>query len=348
MKLADFDFDLPPDLIAQTPVPERDQSRLMVVERKTSRILHDTFANLGKYLSDHPLMVFNDTKVFPAKLSGVHKDTEKEIEILLVREIEPNQWEALIKGLGRMKPGAQFVFAEGAITATLKGRNEQFGILSLDCRGPLKEILDKAAKMPLPPYIDRNKTNAGELDALDRSRYQTVFAAREGAIAAPTAGLHFTRELLDRISADKADLAYLTLHVGVGTFMPVRTEEVENHKMHAEHYFIAKETWNTVRAAKNRGQTILAVGTTVTRVLESLGFDSPASGDISGWTNKFLIPGAKFKSVNHLLTNFHLPRSTLFMLVCAFSDLGLMQKAYQQAIENRYRFFSYGDAMLIL
>lgn len=348
MKLADFDFELPPDLIAQIPVPQRDQSRLMVVERSSARILHDRFSNLGDYLADHPLMVFNDTRVFPARLSGIFKDTGKEIEILLVRETEPDVWEALFKGLGRMPSGIQMIFAEGAITATLNGRSGQFGILSLDCRGSLREILDKTAKMPLPPYIDRSKTNDEELDRLDRDRYQTVFAAREGAIAAPTAGLHFTRELLDTIQRDKADLAYLTLHVGAGTFLPVRSETVENHKMHAEHYFVTKETWNKVQEAKTEGQAILAVGTTVTRVLESLSFDSPASGDISGWTDKFLLPGAKFKSVNHLLTNFHLPRSTLFMLVCAFSDRNLMLKAYQQAVEKRYRFFSYGDAMLIL
>ena len=348
MKLSDYDFDLPQELIAQTPVKRRDQSRLMVVERKTSRITHDVFANICEYLSDHPLMVFNDTRVIPAKLPGVRKDTGKYVEMILVRETKPSIWEALLKGLGKIKPGTEFSFCGGDIIAILQGREDDRALLKFIYQGELGPILEKSARMPLPPYIRRNKHDNFELQEMDRKRYQTVYAANEGAIAAPTAGLHFTPELMDEIRLGKADLAFLTLHVGVGTFMPIRVDDISEHKMGRENYIVQKETWNRLVSSKKQGQKILAVGTTATRVLESLKFDKQVQKDVKGGTEIFIFPGRKFSNVDHLLTNFHLPKSTLFLLVCAFSGDDLMRKAYQEAIHEKYRFFSYGDAMLIL
>ena len=348
MKLSEYDFDLPDELIAQSPTERRDQSRLMVVDRSTSSITHDVFANICRYLPNHPLMVFNNTRVIPAKLPGVRKDTGKYVEIILIREAEPGVWEALVKGLGKMKSGTEFSLCDGAVTAILKGRQDNWAILKLIHQGKLRAILDASARMPLPPYIRRNTHDNAELMAMDRQRYQTVYATKEGAIAAPTAGLHFTPELMEEIASGKADLDFLTLHVGVGTFMPIRVQEVQTHKMQRENYLIQKETWNRLVLAKKNGQKILAVGTTTTRVLETLNFNCETQQDVSGGTEIFIFPGRKFRTVNHLLTNFHLPKSTLFLLVCAFSGTDLMLKAYQEAISNEYRFYSYGDAMLIL
>ncbi len=348
MKLSDYDFELPEELIAQTPVEHRDQSRLMVVDRKASTIKHDVFGNICRYLPDHPLMIFNDTQVIPAKLPGFRKDTGKYLEIILIRETEPTLWEALVKGLSRLKPGTEFYLCDGAVTAILKGREDNRAILKLIYQGELGPILDASAKMPLPPYIRRNSHDNSELLAMDRERYQTIYAANQGAIAAPTAGLHFTPELMDEIGSGKADLAFLTLHVGVGTFMPIRVNDICDHKMGWENFVISKETWNRLVGAKTMGQKVLAVGTTTTRVLESLNFENPTQKEVTGGTDVFIFPGRKFNTVNQLLTNFHLPRSTLFLLVCAFSGDDLMRKAYQEAIHEKYRFFSYGDAMLIL
>ena len=348
IKLSDYDFELPQELIAQTPAPERDRSRLMVVNRQTGTLTHDVFANICKYLPDRPLMVFNDTRVLPVKLTGFKKPSGKPLEVLLVRERESTVWEALFKGLGSMKPGTELILGEGAITATLKGRENGRGILKLSYQGELLPILDRAARMPLPPYIRREFDADTDLLAMDRSRYQTVYADKEGAIAAPTAGLHFTPELLKEIASGKADIAYLTLHVGAGTFSPIRAQNVLDHKMEKERFILAAKTWNLVVKAKMKGQKVLAVGTTATRALESLTFDSPIQEEVSGETDRFIYPGVEFKTVGHLLTNFHLPQSTLFLLVCAFAGTDLMRKAYQEAIREKYRFFSYGDAMLIL
>jgi S-adenosylmethionine:tRNA ribosyltransferase-isomerase len=348
MKLSDYDFNLPQELIAQIPSARRDQSRLMVVERASESITHDVFSNICQYLPNHPLMIFNDTRVIPAKLSGIRKDNGNNIDIILIRETEPGIWEALMKGLGRMKGGTEFSLCDGAITAVLQGRADNRALLKLIYQGELGPILKQSAQMPLPPYIRRNDDDNPEITTMDRERYQTVYAANEGAIAAPTAGLHFTPELLDKIASGKADLAFLTLHVGVGTFMPIRVQDIPDHKMGWENYLIQKETWNKLVVSKNQGQKILAVGTTATRVLESLNFENQVQKDVTGGTEIFIYPGRKFNTVNHLLTNFHLPKSTLYLLVCAFSGDNLMQKAYQEAIDEKYRFFSYGDAMLIL
>lgn len=348
MKLSDYDFNLPQELIAQIPAERRDQSRLMVVERASGSITHDVFSNICQYLTDHPLMIFNDTQVIPAKLPGIRKDNGKNIEIILIRETKPDIWEALIKGLGRIKPGTEFSLCDKAITAVLQGRDDDRAILQLNYQGELGPILQQSARMPLPPYIRRNNDDNPEITTMDRKRYQTVYAANEGAIAAPTAGLHFTPELMDEIAAEKADLAFLTLHVGVGTFMPIRVQDIPDHKMGWESYLVQKETWNKLVLSKKQGQKILAVGTTATRVLEALSFENQVQKDVTGGTDIFIFPGRKFNTVDHLLTNFHLPKSTLFLLVCAFSGDNLMQRAYQEAIDEKYRFFSYGDAMLIL
>jgi S-adenosylmethionine:tRNA ribosyltransferase-isomerase len=348
MKLSDYDFDLPQELIAQIPAERRDQSRLMVVDRASGNITHDVFANICRYLPGHPLMVFNDTKVIPAKLSGIRKDNAKNIEIILIREIEPGIWETLLKGLGRMKTGTEFSLCDGAVTAVLQGREDDRAILKLIHQGELGPILKQSARMPLPPYIRRNNDDTPETATMDRKRYQTVYAAHEGAIAAPTAGLHFTPELMDEIGSGKADLAFLTLHVGVGTFMPIRVQDIRDHKMGRENFFVQKETWNKLVLSKQQGQKFLAVGTTATRVLESLNFENQVQKNVTGETEIFIFPGRKFNTVDHLLTNFHLPKSTLFLLVCAFSSGDLMRKAYQEAIDEKYRFFSYGDAMLIV
>jgi S-adenosylmethionine:tRNA ribosyltransferase-isomerase len=348
MKLTDYDFELPEELIAQRPASKRDQSRLMIVNRENASIAHDVFANIGNYLPQHPLMVFNDTRVIPAKVSGFNKKSQKQMELILIREREPDVWEALIKGLGKMKLETEFVLCEGTLRAVFKGRDGNRGLFQLIYQGDLRSLLNKAARMPLPPYIRRDPHENEEILKMDGERYQTVYAAKEGAIAAPTAGLHFTPKLLKDIGSGIADLAFLTLHVGIGTFLPIRSQDVRDHQMEKERFIITRETWDRIWDARTRGQKVLAVGTTATRVLESLTFDVPTQNEVSGETEIFIYPGVEFRTVDQLLTNFHLPKSTLFLLVCAFAGTDLMRKAYQEAIGNQYRFFSYGDAMLIL
>jgi len=348
MKLSEFDFCLPTNLIAQTPAPTRNQSRLMVVDRAEGEISHAMFAALPDYLISHPLIVLNDTRVIPARLMGRNKETGKAVELLLVREKSPMLWEALVKGLTKLKPGQVIVFNNTEMTATMVERRDDKALLCFSPGETFASFLDIAGKVPLPQYIHRDNGNAGNLDALDRERYQTVYANQPGAIAAPTAGLHFTSEMLETIRERYADIARLTLHVGPGTFQPVRCDDVKSHKMAREEYYISADTWNQVYRAKKAGQNVLAVGTTTTRVLESLDFNCVKEEGNSGWTERFIYPGQKFKAVDQLLTNFHLPKSTLYMLVCAFAGKGLMERAYREAVRSEYRFFSYGDAMLIL
>ncbi len=348
LKLSDFDYELPDRLIAQIPAEKRDRSRLMVVDRKSGSINHDTFTNLGAFLSGHPLMVFNDTRVLPAKLTAYKKDGGKQVDILLVREEEPGVWEAMVKGLGKLKTGTEFVFGDGRLTGVFIDRREDRALLRLASTGNLNTVLEETARMPLPPYIRRESHNDTRLDALDRERYQTVYARNAGAIAAPTAGLHFTPAMLEELRAGLAETAFLTLHVGVGTFQPVRVEDIARHRMEKEYFHLPKETSKKISEARNEGRKILAVGTTTTRVLESMDLTNTAEGDVEGWTERFIYPGYGFNIVGGLLTNFHLPKSTLFMLVCAFGGMGLMKKAYREAVRKEYRFFSYGDAMLIL
>ena len=348
MHLSDFDFNLPEELIAQTPLEKREDSRLMVVDRAAHSITHRRFVDILDYFAHQPLLVLNNTQVMPARLLGHYKGTEKRVELVLVEETTNATWRALVKGLARMKPGQVLEFSDekNRLQAVFLGPHEGMGTFRLECSGSLHATLEALGLPPLPPYIKRPERNPAT-DLLDRERYQTVFAAVPGAIAAPTAGLHFSAELLERVQ-EMTDTAFLTLHVGTGTFQPIRVEEVESHVMTKEYYRIPAETWNRVVESKRDGRKVLAVGTTSTRVLESVNFGEMSGKAVSGWTDRFLYPGQAFLNVDQLLTNFHLPRSTLFLLVCAFAGKPLMDQAYTEAVAEGYRFFSYGDAMLIL
>lgn len=346
MNISDFDFHLPEALIAQEPAAKRDASRLLVVSRETGALEHKTFPDFPDYLTGDPLLVFNNTRVFPAKLLGRRADNGKPVEWLLVRRDADTTWLVLTRGLARLKPKQEFLFGE-RLTAVFEGVVEDMARVRFSSNEVLQETLERDGRMPLPHYIKRNATDDSTQAERDRERYQTVFAQQEGAIAAPTAGLHFTGKMMDTLQK-KAEVAFLTLHVGPGTFQPVRVERVTEHQMKKEFYRIPMDTWNRIHAAKSQGRPILAVGTTSTRVLESVQFDSPVTEDVEGWTDRFLYPGQPFRNVDRLLTNFHLPRSTLFLLVCAFAGKERMEKAYQEAVAEKYRFFSYGDAMLIV
>ncbi|CAI2718216.1 tRNA preQ1(34) S-adenosylmethionine ribosyltransferase-isomerase QueA [Nitrospina watsonii] len=346
MNISDFDFHLPEALIAQEPAAKRDASRLLVVSRETGALEHKTFPDFPDCLTGDPLLVFNNTRVFPAKLLGRRADNGKPVEWLLVRRDADTTWLVLTRGLARLKPKQEFLFGE-RLTAVFEGVAEDMARVRFSSNEVLQETLERDGRMPLPHYIKRNATDDSTQAERDRERYQTVFAQQEGAIAAPTAGLHFTEKMMDTLQK-KAEVAFLTLHVGPGTFQPVRTERVTEHQMKKEFYRIPVNTWNRIHAAKSQRRPVLAVGTTSTRVLESVQFDSPVTEDVEGWTDRFLYPGQPFRNVDRLLTNFHLPRSTLFLLVCAFAGKERMENAYQEAVAEKYRFFSYGDAMLIV
>lgn len=347
MRLSDFDFQLPDELIAQIPSPQRGESRLLVLDRSTQTLEHTSFNALPRYLREYPVMVFNDTRVLPTKLEGTIGEQGKHIEVLLVNEEEPGTWQVLMKGLKKYKPGQKLIFGKGSLQAEFIGRKDDIAIIRFEQNQNIEDQLEKFGKMPLPHYIHRSSDDGADTEQQDRERYQTVFARHAGAIAAPTAGLHFTGEMLDQL-ANYAEPVYLTLHVGPGTFQPVRNEDVRKHQMQKEHFKIPAKTWNAILKAKNEYRKIMAVGTTTTRVLESVELNRKEQSDISGWTDRFIYPGQTFKNTDHLLTNFHLPKSTLYMLVCALAGPSLIQKAYREAIRKKYRFFSYGDAMLIL
>lgn len=319
MKTSDFDYELPPELIAQQPLADRAASRLMVVDRATGEIHHEMFRNLGRYLAPGDLLVLNDTKVIPARIWS----NAPAVELLLIEDLGGNRWSALVKPGKRAKPGAALVFT-GNLTAMIVGETE-FGGRVLQFSGDVRPFLAEHGVAPLPPYIKRSKPEPADLP-----RYQTVYAQQPGAVAAPTAGLHFTPEMLEKFPH-----AFITLHVGIGTFRPVKVENLEDHKMHAEKFFIPAETREKIRQA-NR---VVAVGTTVVRALEST---------TEGSTELFIQPGFEFRVVDRLLTNFHLPKSTLLMLVSALATRELVLRAYAEAVRERYRFFSYGDCMLIL
>lgn len=346
--LSHYNFDLPPDLIAQIPTQRRGQSRLLVVDREKQTLKHDAFTNLKVHLKNHPLMVFNDTRVIPAKLLAQLESSSRQVEILLIRELEPEVWEVMMKGLNRLKSGATFKFGNSGLTAQFIRRQETRAVIRFLSPEKLSAYLNENGRMPLPPYIHRPLDTSSQILELDKKRYQTVFAKHTGAIAAPTAGLHFTQSQLAGLREKTADTAHLTLHVGPGTFIPIREEKIINHKMQPEYFQVSPVNWNKIAQAKKKGQAILAVGTTSTRVLETQGFEKTIQKTESGWSNCFIYPGWEFKNVDHLLTNFHLPKSTLFLLVCAFMGEKLAKTAYSEAIRQNYRFFSYGDAMLIL
>ena len=340
MNTKDFYFNLPPELIAQTPLKERTASRLLVLNRETGELAHRHFYDIIDYLNEGDCLVMNNTRVIPARLYGAKEGTGGKIEFLLLKRIEGNKWEVILKPGRRAKAGTRFTFGDGLLTAEILEQKEDGGrIVEFFYDGIWEELLDRLGEMPLPPYIKE------KLD--DRERYQTVYSKIEGSAAAPTAGLHFTDELLEKIRAKGIKTAFLTLHVGLGTFRPVSVENVESHVMHSEYYEVSEETAKTVNETRKAGGRIIAVGTTSVRTLETCTTENGELLAKSGETKIFIYPGYKFKAVDALITNFHLPESTLLMLVSAFSDKETILRAYETAVSEKYRFFSFGDAMFI-
>ena len=341
MNTTDFDFHLPEELIAQTPLEKRDASRLLVVNRETGKFSDQHFDSIIDQLEPGDALVMNNTRVLPARLYGEKPGTGGHVELLLLKNTEGDFWEVLAKPAKRLKVGAQVVFGDGRLTATITEELEHGGrIVRFDYQGIFLEVLESLGEMPLPPYIHEKLA--------DRERYQTVYAKENGSAAAPTAGLHFTKELLTKIEEKGVKLVYLTLHVGLGTFRPVSVDNLEDHEMHSEFYTLSEEAATTLRNVKANGHRIIAVGTTSIRTLETIG--NKCNGEIqadSGWTNIFIKPGYQWQIVDAFSTNFHLPKSTLVMLVSAFAGRELTLKAYEHAISERYRFFSFGDAMFI-
>lgn len=341
MNTADFDFHLPEELIAQTPLEKRDSSRLLIVDRKTGQFSDQHFDNIIDQLEPGDALVMNNTRVLPARLYGTKPETGGHVELLLLKNTQGDFWEVLAKPAKRLRIGARVSFGDGRLTATVTEELEHGGrIVRFDYQGIFLEVLESLGEMPLPPYIHEKLE--------DRERYQTVYAKENGSAAAPTAGLHFTEELLDKIGAKGIKLVYLTLHVGLGTFRPVSVDNLEEHEMHSEFYSLSEEAAETLRQVKERGHRIVAVGTTSIRTLETIGskFEGQIQAD-SGWTNIFIKPGYQWKIVDAFSTNFHLPKSTLVMLVSAFAGRQLTLQAYEHAIAEYYRFFSFGDAMFI-
>lgn len=341
MNTADFDFHLPEELIAQTPLEKRDSSRLLIVDRETGQFSDQHFDNIIDQLEPGDALVMNNTRVLPARLYGTKPETGGHVELLLLKNTQGDFWEVLAKPAKRLRVGTRVSFGDGRLTATVTEELEHGGrIVRFDYQGIFLEVLESLGEMPLPPYIHEKLE--------DRERYQTVYAKENGSAAAPTAGLHFTEELLDKIAAKGVKLVYLTLHVGLGTFRPVSVDNLEEHEMHSEFYSLSEEAAETLRQVKASGHRIVAVGTTSIRTLETIGskFDGQIQAD-SGWTNIFIKPGYQWKIVDAFSTNFHLPKSTLVMLVSAFAGRQLTLRAYEHAITERYRFFSFGDAMFI-
>jgi len=349
MKTSDFDYALPPELIAQVPPKERGTSRMMVLHRADGAIEHRRVGDIVDYLDPADLMVFNDTRVFAARAFGRWEDTPGRVEVLFVEPsgLRPGAWTALCRSSRPMKPGRAMLLADGEIRATVLERSARDGHvdLALEYDGDFFEILDRTGVPPVPPYIRRGPGDPRV--GLDRERYQTVYARETGAVAAPTAGLHFSEELLARIDAKGVGRAFVTLHVGLGTFLPVRVENIEEHKMHEEIYTIPFDVAEKINKAKREGRPILAVGTTSVRTLESASDENGFVKGGSSATSIFMYPGYKFKCVDMMFTNFHTPESTLIMLVSAFAGREHILEAYRKAVEAKYRFFSYGDAMLI-
>ena len=342
MKLTDFDYHLPPERIAQDPLQQRDASRLLVVHRNTRTLQHTQFSQIGEHLPEAAMLVLNDTKVIPARLIGKKRGTGGKIELLLIREREKDIWEVLAKPRRSLQIGTQVVFSKGALTAmVIEKPDDGSCIVRLDYEGKLSGLLAEVGLMPLPPYIRRPP------NVEDKVRYQSVYASREGAIAAPTAGLHFTHELLAALQQSGIETTTLTLHVGPGTFQPVKVAEIETHRMHAEYIRLTETAADQIRTAQAAGRQIVAIGTTVVRSLETAGMTGNVQS-YSGYSELFIYPGHQFNVVDALVTNFHLPKSTLLMLVSAFAGKELIQQAYREALQQHYRFYSYGDAMLIL
>lgn len=340
MNVKDFDFYLPEELIAQHPLEQRDLSRLMVLDKETGEINHKKFHDIIEYLNEGDTLVLNNTRVMPARLIGEKEGTGGKIEFLLLKRIEKDKWECLAKPGKSARVGRRFTFGEGKLRAeVVEVKEDGNRIVEFFYDGIFEEVLDSLGEMPLPPYIHERLE--------DRERYQTVYSKENGSAAAPTAGLHFTKELLKELSDKGVNIAYLTLHVGLGTFRPVKVESLEEHEMHSEFYMLSKESADIINETKKRGNSVISVGTTSTRTLETIGDENGFVKEQSGWTNIFIYPGYKFKVVDKLITNFHLPESTLIMLVSTLAGRNNVMNAYKEAVSERYRFFSFGDAMFI-
>ena len=339
MKLSDFDYELPSELIAQTPIKTRDQSRLMVLDKKTGEVVHKHFYDIKSELHKGDVLVLNDTKVIPARLIGTKEETGAVIELLLLKDLGNNIWECLSRPAKRLKVGTTIIFSDKLKAEVVAKKDEGLVHVKLLYKGILMEILDELGSMPLPPYIHEKLE--------DKNRYQTVYAKNIGSAAAPTAGLHFTEELLEELKKKGIEIVFITLHVGLGTFRPVEEENILEHHMHSEYYNMTKEVADQLNKAKKEGRKIYAVGTTSTRTLETIIHKYHEFRECSGNTDIFIYPGFKFLAIDGLITNFHLPKSTLLMLVSALSSKEIILNAYKEAVKEKYRFFSFGDAMFI-
>lgn len=358
MKLLEFDYNLPKDLIAQFPADKRDESRLMILHRGTGKIEHKRFFEITEYLKNGDVLVLNDTRVIPARLYG-KKTTGGNVEVFLLEKEERDAtasvaagfslrkqtWKCLIGNSKGIKPASEIEFDKDLKAKVVKKNEDGSWCVELSAEEDVKEAINKIGIMPLPPYIKRGKGDANEID---KEQYQTVFAKKEGAVAAPTAGLHFTNELLAKIKSIGVEIQYVTLHTGWGTFKPVKVDDITKHKMPEEYYEISDKVFESIKNAKKENRRVIAVGTTATRTLESCVRNGWGNPNLKGYTDLFVYPGFKFNVVDAMITNFHLPKSTLLMLVSAFAGKDLIMKAYKTAIENKYRFFSYGDAMMIV
>lgn len=341
MKTSDFYFDLPKELIAQDPLTDRASSRLLKLDRNTGDIEHRHFTDILDYLLPGDLLVLNNTKVIPARLLGVKEETGANVEVFLLKRLSDKTWETLVKPGKKLKPGTKVSFGDGLLKAEILDILDDGGrIVQFEYSGIFEEILDKLGEMPLPPYITHKLK--------DKDRYQTVYAKYEGSVAAPTAGLHFTKELLDEVKKNGIDIAYVTLHVGLGTFRPVKATEITEHIMHSESYIITEETAEKINNTKKNGGRVICVGTTSVRTLESAAEEDGTINASEGDTSIFIYPGYRFKVLDGLITNFHLPESTLVMLVSAFAGRENVLNAYKNAVDEKYRFFSFGDAMMII
>ncbi len=340
MKTSDFYYDLPQELIAQEPLSQRDMSRLMVLDKSSGKTEHKHFYDIEDMINPGDALILNDTRVLPARLYGEKEDTGGAIEFLLLNKHSLDTWEVILKPGRRAKPGARFTFGGGKLKAEiLEVVNEGNRLVRFEYDGVFENVLDELGEMPLPPYITKKLE--------DKDRYQTVFAKHNGSAAAPTAGLHFTPELIERLRAKGVNIGYVTLHVGLGTFRPVKAEEITEHKMHSEFYVLPEETAELINRTKAEGGRVISVGTTATRTLETAGQNGMPITASSGWTDIFIYPGKKFNVIDALITNFHLPESTLIMLVSALAGKENVLNAYREAVEEKYRFFSFGDAMFI-
>ena len=339
MRTEDFDYNLPEELIAQHPADKRDFSRLMVVDRKTGQREDKHFYDIIDYLNEGDLLVMNDTRVIPARLFGHRPEKEEKIEVFLLENIEKDKWEVLVKPGKKMKIGTKCIFSDELSLEVIDIKEDGNRVVEFSYEGIFQEILDKLGNMPLPPYIKEKLK--------DKERYQTVYSKNPGSVAAPTAGLHFTKDLLKKIEDKGVKLAFITLNVGLGTFRPVKVDDVKNHKMHSEYYQISKETADLINETKKNNKRIISTGTTTTRTLESVFKKNGQIKEDSGWTDIFIYPGFEFNVIDCQITNFHLPKSTLIMLVSALANREIILDAYKDAVEKKYRFFSFGDAMFL-